>query len=674
MKKQHKKNKKEEAKKLVNKWFYPGGILLLTFIVYAGSLNNDFIYQFDDDLYITNNPDIKALTSESIYKVFTKSYVGLYLPLTMVNYMVEFSVFELNPTPYHVTNLILHLGCIILLFFLIYKIKPNIYIASVVSFVFALHPMHYESVGWISERKDVLYAIFYLAGLITYLNFMGRRSAKNYLLTLLFFLLSLLSKTVAVSFPLILVAFDWYKGRKLFSKNVILEKIPFFALSLAFGLLAIYFTSSANDTSTPDIAWIHRPFIVSSAIFIYLYKFIAPFKLMNYYYYPDTSSGSLPVDFYISTAILAVIILAAGWWIIKAKNNRKDLILGLAFFAIPTFFILQIIPAGRAFSAERYTYLSYIGLAYIFGIITTDIIHNKAKNNIPMRATLIGVIAFFIIGFSFLTWDRNKDWKDSFTLFDDLIEKNPEVGHPYLARGITHVQFGNQKEALADYNKSLELDPDNAKTLSNRSSVKGMLGDYEGAFTDANRALEIWPDYENALNNRATAYFFKEDYQSALADYNKLIEIDSTKAELYRKRINVFEKTGQTQEILNDYLILNRLEPGNYFNFAKAGELYYQLNENQKAIDYLTLAMQMKRKYYQALFMRGNAYYKLNEFQKALNDFSRFAEITGEANAFYNMGMCNKMLGQTPEACKTWQKALDLGHKNAAIRMEENCR
>jgi len=148
--------------------------------------------------------------------------------------------------------------------------------------VFAVHPLHVESVTWISERKDVLYVLFYLAGLITYLKYTRRPSFKNYLLTLLFFILSLFSKTVAVSFPLFLVAFDWYRGRQIFNIKVILEKVPFFALSLFFGLLGIYFTSSVEDYTTPVIDWVHRPFIVSDAIMIYLTKFFAPVNLMIY--------------------------------------------------------------------------------------------------------------------------------------------------------------------------------------------------------------------------------------------------------------------------------------------------------------------------------------------------------------------------------------------------------
>ncbi len=676
-----KKNNKQKRKtigqsdgKTINKLFFLVGILVLTIIVYSNSINNDFTYQFDDDLYVTNNADIKALTIENISRVFSKSYVGLYLPLTMLTFMVEFSMFELDPMPYHVTNLILHLIGTVLVFLLTYKIKPNVYIASVVTFVFAIHPMHVESVSWISERKDVLYAIFYLSGLIAYLNFLKNRSAKNYLLTVLFFVLSLFSKAVAVSFPLFLVAFDWYNGRKLLNVKLILEKIPFFALSLTFGLVGIYFTSTAADTSTPDIALMYRPFIVSDAIMIYLYKFIVPFKLMIYYYYPEVSTGKLASGFYISSAILVLIFVTTIIWVIKAGEKKRDLILGLLFFIIPTFFILQLIPAGRAYAAERYTYLSYIGLAYIFAIFTNDVIRNKSQNFISLRATLIGVIVFFAAGFSYLTWDRNKDWTDSLTIFTDLIEKNPEHGHPYLIRGITYVQFGKNKLALQDYNKSILLNPHSAKALANRSSTKGMLGDLEGALDDANRSLKIRPGYTNALNNRATAYFFSKDYESALADYTTLLAKDSLKVDLYRKRIMVLEKLDRRDELLNDYLTLTRLLPANHSYFAKVGEIFYHQNKNQEAVEYINRSIQLKPTYYQPLFIRGNAYFKLGEYSKALSDFSRYAEITKEPDSYYNSGMCFLKLNKIEDACKLWGKARELGHKDAPARIEQYCR
>lgn len=675
--KQTKLNKKKQSKAgKADLWkYWPLAIILiLTVVVYANSIDNDFAYQFDDDLYITNNPDIKDLSMDQIRLVFTKSYVGLYLPLTMLSYMIEYSMFGLDPSGYHITNLLLHLACIVLVFLLIYKIKPNIYLASVVAGVFALHPMHVESVSWISERKDVLYAVFYLGGLIAYLNYIGKPSAKNYLLALLLFVFSLLSKTVAVSFPLLLVAFDWYKGRPLWSRKVILEKLPFFALSLVFGLVGIYFTSTGNDTSTPDIAWIHRPFIVATAMMIYLYKFIAPFDLMNYYYYPDTSAGSLPGHFYWLSAILVLIIVAALIWIIKSKKHQRDLLLGWAFFIIPTFFILQIIPAGRAFAAERYTYLSYIGLAWIFGIVTMDKIADASVKNTSLRATLIAIVIFFVLGFSFLSWERNKDWQDSMTLFGDLVRKNPDHGHPYLIRGITHVQFGRHQAALDDYNQSIALDSTSAKAWGNRSSVRGILGDYQGALADANTALRLLPDDENALNNRATAYFFLQDFDNALADYNRLIAKKPWSADLLRKRIAVLSKANRTEDLLHDYLLLSKMEPTNHVNFAMAGEIYYHLDSTARAIEYLSQAMRLKPNYTEPLFLRGNAYFRLGDYTNAAADFERSARARNNADAYYNWGQSLRMQNQMEAACQAWQKAKDLGHADAQKRLSELCR
>jgi protein O-mannosyl-transferase len=672
--KANKRNKTKTNKGRSGRFYFLAGILLLTVIVYSGAMRHDFIYQFDDDLYVTNNPDIQALTAENFGKIFTNTYVGLYLPITMATYMLEYSAFGPNPMPYHLTNLIIHLINTVLVFMLIIKIRPGTYLASIVAFVFALHPMHAESVTWISERKDVLYALFYLAGLLSWLYYIQKKTTKIYLLTIFFFILSLFSKTVAVSFPLFLVIFDWYFGRPLWSKKVILEKIPFFALSLAVGLLGIYMAGTANDTSTPDIPWIYRPFIISDAVMIYIYKFIAPFKLMIYYYYPDLLAGNLPTKFYISTVALLVVFTATVFWAVQTKTKQRDLLLGILFFVIPTLFVLQLIPLGRAYAAERYTYLSYIGLAYIFGIFTRDIVINNSRKNLQLKAILIGILIFFGVGFSALTWTRNHDWQDSFSLFDDLIDKNPDHGHPYLIRGITHIQFGNPEKALADYNKSIALDPANPKTYANRSSAKGMLGDYTGALEDANRSLEIKPGYENALSNRATAYLYLNKFEKAIDDYTRILEMDSTNTNMIRKRIIALEKTGQEENILNDYLALTRLEPYNYINFAKAGEYFYRLDQIQKSIEYLSKSMELKPDYHQPLFLRGNAFYKSGDYDNALSDFSRYAEITGQAVAYYNMGMSYKMLNQIPEACKAWKKAHELGHANAAKRLAESCR
>lgn len=649
------------------------GILLLTIIVYSNSIQNDFIYQFDDDLYVTNNPDIHAITGENLKNIFTKSYVGLYLPLTMFVYMIEYQIFGLNPAPYHLVNLLIHLVNTLLVFLLIYRIKPHTYIASVVAFVFAVHPMHVESVSWISELKDVLFTMFYLAGLLTYLHYIQNNRSKDIWLTAGFFILSLLSKTLAVSFPLFLVLFDWYYGR-LKNRKVLFEKAPFFALSLIMGLTGIYFTqvAGASDTSTPDIPWIHRPFIVGDAVLMYLYKFIAPVKLAIYHYYPDISKGVLPARFYVSTGILLAVILIAINWVVRAGEKKRDLIFGLMFFVVPTLFVLQLVPAGRAYAAERYTYLSYCGLAYIFSVFTFPIFSKQRKSF--AGKTLLTVLFFFAAGFSVLTYQRNKHWSDSITLFTDLIGKKPDFGHPYLIRGITYVQLGKPELALADYNKSLQLDPDNPKTLANRSSARGMTGDYEGALKDATKALKMLPNDQNALVNRANARIFLKDFEGARADCSALIAIDSTNPDYYQKRIIALNELNDHEALLKDYLVLSALEPEKHLHPAMAGEVAYLMGEYEKAIELLTEAMKLKPGYYQPLFLRGNAWYNLGEYRKALADYTRYAEITDNSMAYFNIGQCHLQLQEIPKACAAWQKAFELGHKDAQNQINNYCR
>lgn len=669
------KQKTEPAQKGSRRhWLWLALILLITVLAYANAVDNNFIYQFDDDLYVTDNPDIKALSAGNLYRMFTTSYVGLYLPLTMLSYAIEYHFFGLDAPAFHLTNLLLHLINVWLVFLLILKLKPNVYVASLVAFVFALHPMHVESVTWISERKDVLYLLFYLAAAIFYLKYIRKNSAGNYLITLGFFVLALLSKTIAVSLPLLLLALDWYCGRSLANWRVWIEKIPFFVLSAAVGLLGIWFTSTAADTTTPDISWLHRPFIVADAVLMYLWKFLVPLQLKIYHYYPPTASGMLPLRFYVSAAILMALLVAVILLIKKSGILKRDLIIGLAIFVVPTLFILQIVPAGRAYAADRYTYFSYIGLTYMLAVSTWQIITTQKINLRKWRTPLIIVLAVWLAMLTIVTRQRNKDWSDSITLFTDLINKEPNRGHPYLIRGITWLQKGDLTKALDDYNQSILRDTTDAKAFGNRASARGMSGDYAGALKDADRALQIEPGFASAINNRATANFYLGNYIQAVADYDALIAIDSSDASNYQKKLMVLEKAADTAALIDTYTHLMRMEPNNYFNFAKAGELYYYQNKMEKAIGYFDEAIRLDATQHVLLMLRANALFSVQRFEEALKDYVHYAEITGDANAWYNAGQCCLKLGRMEDACGYWEKAALKNFAPALQQMRGYCR
>src|ERR1043165_1538299 len=217
------------------KYFIPLFIIvLISFIAFLPVFHNGFV-NLDDDKYIRDNPMLAVF---NLKEIFSRYVEGNYHPLTMLTYSIEYQLFGLNAQGYHAVNLLLHLLNVILVFYAILYLSNKTEIALVASLLFGIHPLHVESVAWASELKDLLYTFFFLASYICYLRYIKEPKSKFYFYCLLLFLLSLLSKAMAVSLPLILLLTDYFKGRKLNVKTW-LEKIPFFALSILFGIIAI---------------------------------------------------------------------------------------------------------------------------------------------------------------------------------------------------------------------------------------------------------------------------------------------------------------------------------------------------------------------------------------------------------------------------------------------------
>ena len=235
--------KKQKGKTKVPKGNKRGIILsilllsLIIIVVFTPCLKNGFT-NWDDDILVKNNPGIKILSGGNIVKIFTSFHFAHYHPLVLLSYSLEYGLFGLNPGVYHATNVLLHIINALLVFWLFYLLSSRVSVSLVTALFFAVHPLRVESVAWIAERKDVLYALFFLGGLIAHFYYTKRNSKKYYFLCLFLFLLSLLSKAMAVSFPFVLLVIDYGAGRKITGRTL-LEKAPFFALAVIFGIIAI---------------------------------------------------------------------------------------------------------------------------------------------------------------------------------------------------------------------------------------------------------------------------------------------------------------------------------------------------------------------------------------------------------------------------------------------------
>ena len=246
------------------------------------------------------------------------------------------------------------------------------------------------------------------------------------------FLLSLFSKPAAISLAPLLILIHYYSGRS-FAGKAIFEKIPFFIVSIGFGVLTIFSQNSFNALSniSPDFSIIDRIFLISYSSMFYIVKLFYPFRLSAVYYYPELVNGKLPLVYYFAPLGIALIFFL----IIKLKKIRHELIFGFIFYFITIALVVQFIPVGFAIAADRYAYVSYIGLFYIPAKLYCDYIDNKFRNfNKTLNHYIIFIIIIIAGLFSILSFERNKIWKDGVILFDNVIEQYPTTGHAYFAR------------------------------------------------------------------------------------------------------------------------------------------------------------------------------------------------------------------------------------------------
>jgi len=566
-------------------------ILLFTALIYLNSINNKFV-NYDDEHYIQNNDAIKSLSFGSIQQMFTTFYFSNYHPLTTLSFALDYhfaydkNTGKINAQRFHLINLLFHLLNVLLVFELLFLLFRKIKLSAIGALLFAIHPMHVESVSWISERKDVLYAFFYLLSAIAYLKYLDRGNKFKFIAySFLFFLLSLLSKSMAVTLPVLLLLFDYYHKERRKIAPMLAEKIPFFVLSVIFGILAIKSQQSSVANLQTTFGFVNNIFLISYGLVFYMFKFVLPVNLSVFHPYPELSEGYLPLIYYLSLFILLSILI---FFIFRKFEIKKDLIFGLLFFLITIFVVLQIIPVGQALVAERYTYIPYIGFIIII-IKTYDYFENKTPALLKkINAVFIALLCFYLVFFGYTVWNRNKVWKDSRKLWSDVVKKYPGNFYGYYGLGNAFHAENNFEEAIRNYDKSITLSVGFADAYYSRGTTKFKQNNFKGAIEDFNAAIILKPRYQEAYSNRGTAKMQLQDFKSAKLDFDKAIE-------------------------------LNPKDPTEYYN---RGNVVYYMQMDSLALADFNKAIALKPKYHEAYLSRGLVFYYMKNLDAACNDWN----------------------------------------------------
>lgn len=509
-------------------------IIFLTIITFSKSTESGFV-SFDDTGYITNNNLLKDLSITGIKAIFSTYVMGNYHPLTVLTDALIYNFSELKPAPYHIFSIMMHILNVILVFFLLRYFLSNTISIAIATCIFAVHPMHVEAVAWVSDLKDLLYSFFYLSSLIFYIKYLKSKNYSEYrflLLSGLMFILSLLSKSAAVTLPVILFLIDYYFERKISIKMVI-EKIPLFLLSITFGIVNIFSQQAAGAiVKSTTFNYADRFFMACYSLFYYVYSFFLPLKLCNLHPFPEKTNEMLPIIYYISPLIIIIIFSLIIWSIIKLKILKKEIIFGFSFFLITIFLVLQFTPFGFAVVSERYTYLPYIGLLIILGKFYTYIIETKPNLKFNINLFLIAVIFIF----SIVSFQRNKVWKNSIDLITDMTIKYPKFAMAFDDLGVARMLSSDLEGAIKDFNKALEIDPKYYYSYNNRGEARRYLNDIEGAWKDYNMAIALNPKYSDAYNNRAIIKFNRKDYIGSIVDCTMSIYLKENNSNAYNNR------------------------------------------------------------------------------------------------------------------------------------------
>ena len=480
--------------------------LEFAWVAMSPCLDNGFI-NWDETEYITRNPKIKTLTLESVKAIFSAPDLGMYSPLSTFSYALEYHFAGLKPGTYHATSLFLHLANTALTMVLARLLLNSLWAAFFIALLFGIHPAHVESVAWAAERKDVLYAFFYLSSLIAYaLRLSG---ARTYFLSLALFICALLSKPMAVTLPLALILMDYLKsGRGGLRRWP--DKIPFFIFSALSAAMMLFPPGGA-----PAAHWGGRLVSPLYNLGFYLRTLLWPAGLSAMYV---SVPGGKPAYYMFAAGAVAGIFLVCKYF----RRDRR-IVFGAAFFIVMLLPVLQFFPFGPVISADRYTYLSSIGVFFIAAVCARRVWR-------PLSPAFRGIAAICAIGavvaLTATARVRCAVWKDGISLWGDTLEKQPQAPQALVNLCGAYIQAGRDREAALCLSRAIRSYPGNDDNHYNLGFLFARHGGYVKAEECFTRVLSISPCHAPALNDLGNIYLLKGKPGEAARYYSRAAQCD----------------------------------------------------------------------------------------------------------------------------------------------------
>lgn len=591
--------------------------VLLSVIVFFPSVDNGWL-NWDDGGYVLQNPLVKSLNLDGLQAIFSEwNVVGNYHPITVVSLAIDYAIGEFDPTIYHSHNLFLHLLNTALIFSLLANLFKNYRLAFIVAMLFGIHPMHVESVAWISARKDLLFSFFLILAMHAYLYFLkstvSKKRKRYYLACLVFFILSVLSKPLAIVFPVYLLLFDYLRLRKL-SFKLGLEKVPFVIVSFLFVAITFYTQHLEGAIVKVDtLNELQRIAIACYAVFYYFFSALIPIQLCPFHPYPFQVATNFPITFYFSLVLIPLL-----WFIVKFVRSR-NILFCILFFLVSLLPILQIVPIGRAMVAERYTYLAYVGVFTLIAIFFDSLLRTF-KTSKAITKSIYLFIFLLISTLSWISYNYIKNWKSGETLWSKVIKTYPNNYFGYYSRADYYFKSNQFKPAFSDVNKSISLHSNYTESYNLRGQLNYKSKNINAAISDYKLSIKADSSFKSPYLNIAQVFGTQKQYKEALTYLNLVIDKHPQYSAAILNRAVIYDRLKKPEQALINYNEAINLDSSNGLYYRYRG-VFHLVNANfNLALSDFNKSIQFNPNDGMAYFLRSKSNVYLNELGKALED------------------------------------------------------
>lgn len=661
----------------------------------------DFV-NFDDHIYVTENSHIQSgITLDGLRWAMSTMNAEFWHPLTWLSLMSDYQLFGLNAGGYHVTNLLLHILSTLLLFWLFHRMTGTVWRSAFVAALFALHPLHVESVAWIAERKDVLSAFWGMLTLCAYVYYTEKPVLRRYLPVLLCFACALMSKSMVITLPAIMILLDYWPLGRLQSRegntsskpavktspnqkqqkarlnkgalpeNVtspenrissekklagiipswqLREKLPFFAFSAVFSIITLYAHNTAPAIQFPFGARLANAFV---AFVTYLGKIFWPQNLAVFYPFPDQCPA-----WQVGGAVFLILAISAA--VIIALKRLPYLFVGWLWYATTLLPVIGIIQIGDFAMADRYTYLPSIGISIMLAWGIPPLFQRAQIRRMVLLPAGIVVLAILAV----LSWQQCRYWKNSIELFSHALQVTRDNPLARNSLGVALAGVGKNKEAIAHYRAAIELNPYSDKAHSNLGLALVAEGKIDEAITHYRAAIDFDPNNEVTHSNIGIALALAGKYEEAAEHYRTAMKLNPHSDNTHNNFANLLMKQGKIEEAAMHYRRAVEINPFNQEAYANWADILVRQGKIAEAIEQYRQILKINPSSFRALNNLGVNLEKQLRHDEAIDCYRQALKIEpSNPGVHFNLGVALGNKGDLPQAIQHFRTAVALDPK-----------